>query len=292
LDDASSEEIVKRLKLEQHEVFEIQKPVLADTEELLKFKQGLNYLSMGYVLPYYRMHAEKKYTTITGDGGGKFFVDLLALKSIRSMKGLFNYIMRYNAYCSIETAAKMVGISTIELEENIMGHMDSYPFTSFDDKYVYYLIREAGINWAFEGEDRNRQYVWSTSPFYTPELIETCLSIPQKSKTYGNLYYHLYQEYPGKLQEVMNPNWKEQVSNRNEVKRIHKRQKLKAYLPLKFLQLKRNVDLSQFEFEDELRQLILHYSGNHLNLKALKPKNSMNFYWQLFTLLKLMDENN
>jgi len=291
LDDASSEEIVSRLQLKNHEVFEIQPPELSDAEELLSFKQGINYLSMSYVLPYYRMHARRKITTITGDGGGKFFVDLSALKPLRSMKALLKYILRYNAFCSVETAAKLVGISNIELEENVIGHLDAYPYASFDDKYVYYLIREAGINWAFEGEDRNRQYVWSTSPFYSPELIETCLSIPQSAKVYGSLYHYLYQQYPGKLHEVMNPNWKEEVANQKQVKRIHDRQKLKAFLPQKMLEMKSSVPISAFVFEDELRQLIMRYPGKTLRLKALKSKNSINFYWQLFTVLKLMEQN-
>ncbi len=183
----------------------------------------------------------------------------------------------------------MVGISTIELEENIIGHLDGYPFATYDDKYVYYLIREAGINWAFEGEDRNRHYVWSTTPFYNPELIETCLSIPQSAKEYGGLYHYLYQQYPGNLHEVMNPNWKEEVANQKRVKRIHDRQKLKAFLPEQILEARKNVKMDAFVFEHELQQLIVTHKGL-LNLKALKKKHSMNFYWQLFTLLKLMDQ--
>lgn len=289
LDDASSQEIVQRLDLQQHEVFEILPPTSEDAKELLGFKQGINYLSMSYVLPYYRMHAKKNLTTITGDGGGKFFVDLSALKSIHSMKGLMRYIMRYNTFCSLETAAKLVGISAMELEENIIGHLDGYPFHSFDDKYVYFLIREAGINWAFEGEDRNRQYVWSTSPFYSPALIETCLSIPQTTKAYGGLYHLLYQRYPGNLHEVMNPNWKEEVSNQKQVRRIHDRQKLKAFLPESILEARKNVRIEAFIFHEELRALISTYAGKELKLKALKSKHSMNFYWQLFTVLNLMD---
>jgi len=290
LDDASSTDIVQRLDLKQHEVFRIHPPEMKDAEELLRFKQGINYLSMSYVLPYYKMHEQRNLTTITGDGGGKFFVDLSALKSLHSMRGLMRYIMRYNAFCSLETAAKLVDISAIELEENIIGHLDGYPYASFDDKYVYYLIREAGINWAFEGEDRNRQYVWSTTPFYNPALIELCLSMPQSEKAYGALYHHLYRQYPGNLHEVMNPNWKEEVANQKQVKRIHDRQKIKAILPERILEARKSQSLDTFIFSEELQQLIKTHQGK-LNLKALKKKHSMNFYWQLFTLLKLMESN-
>ena len=206
------------------------------------------------------------------------------------MKGLMRYIMRYNAFCSVETAARLVGISTIELEENIVGHLDAYPFASFDDKYVYYLIREAGINWAFEGEDRNRHFVWSTTPFYNPMLIDVCLSIPQSAKEYGGLYHHLYQQYPGNLQEVMNPNWKEEVANQKQVKRIHDRQKIKAFLPERILEARKNIKIEGFHFHQELKELIRSYNGKSLKLNGLKSKQSMNFYWQLFTVLKLMQK--
>lgn len=291
LDDRSSKEIVNRLELKQHEVFEIDGLNPEDANELLRTKQGLNFLSMSYVLPYYKMHAERGLSTITGDGGGKFFVDLSALKPITNMSSLMRYILRYNAFCSLETAAKLVKISPIELEENIIGHLDQYPFRDYADKYVYFLIREAGINWAFEGEDRNRQYAWSSSPFYSPDLIDTCLSIPQASKAYGALYQYLYQQYPGDLHFVMNPNWKEVVNNQKEVKRIHDRQRLKAFLPQKLLEFRKNVGVKQFAFHGELEELIANYKGDRLNLKALKSSHSMNFYWQIYTLLKLMKAN-
>ena len=292
LDFNSTKSILEKLQITNHEFFALKDPEIEDANELLQCKQSMNYLSMSYILPYYRMHKERGLSTFTGDGGGKFFVDLSALKPINSMRALVRYILRYNAFCSVEVAAKIAGVSEIELEENLIGQLDLYPYASFADKYVYYLIREAGINWAFEGEDRNRQYCWSTSPFYNPNLIDTSLSIPQSSKAYGALYNHLYQEYPGDLHFVVNPNWKEAVANQKEVKRIHDRQRLKAFLPHKILELRQNIPITDFVFSEELEKLMQRKKHDRLNLKALKPKHSMNFYWQLFTLLKLMDSNN
>ncbi len=288
LDDLSTQSILDKLEIESHEFFELGATKKEYAEELLRNKQGLNYLSMSYILPYYQMHQERGISTITGDGGGKFFVDLAALKPLQSMKSLIRYVLRYNAFCSIETAAKIAGISAIELEENLIGHFETYPFNSFADKYVYFLIREAGINWAFEGEDRNRQYCWSTTPFYNPKLIETCLSIPQSSKAYGALYNQLYQMYPGGLHFVSNPNWKEVVANQKEVKRIHDRQRLKAFLPHKIIEFRKNEVLENFTFSDELKSLMKNADRKRINSKAIKGKHSMKFYWQVYTLLKLM----
>lgn len=285
LDADSSQEIVDRLEIKHRQTFQIPPAEMDDIEELIEIKQGLNYASMGYILPYYKMHATKGYSTITGDGGGKFFVDLSALRSIRSITALLKYILRYNSFCSIETAGKIAGVSPMKLEENLIEHLESYPVHTYADKYIYFLIREAGINWAFEGEDRNRQYVWSTSPFYHPKLIDLCLSIPQKSKEYGALYDHLYRQYPGNLQEVSNPNWKEVVSHRSRVKRIHDRQKMKSFLPQFVLDYKKDIPIDEFPFKNELIKLLEGRNQYRLDVSDLHVKNSMNFYWQLFTLL-------
>jgi hypothetical protein len=208
------------------------------------------------------------------------------------MTALVGYILRYNAFCSIETAAQMANITPKELKNKLIETLKSYPFASHNDKYTFFLIREAGINWALEGEDRNRQYVWSTTPYYNPELIQMCLALPQRAKEYGQLYKYLYTQFPGALQEVSNPNWKEVVDNSSSVKRIHKRQKLKSMLPTFVLEKKKGIDVDTFEFSDELKTILSGWNHNEtLNLKGLKDKNSTNFYWQVFTLTKLIKTN-
>jgi len=293
LDHVSSKKIIDQLGTpDQHEVIEIGETKPEDTNELLAFKQGFNYLSMSYVLPYYRIHEERNISTITGDGGGKFFVDLYPLKNLSSMKNLIGYILRYNAFCSIETAASIVNLDPKVLKDKLVSTLKSYPFASYNDKYTFFLIREAGINWALEGEDRNRQYTWSSTPYYSPRLINMCLALPQRSKEYGQLFKYLYQQFPGDLQSVSNPNWDEVVDNAQSVKRIHKKQKLKSFLPTFVLDKKKGITIEEFEFTDEFQSTIKDW--NHpetLNLSGIKDKNSMNFYWQMFTLTKLINSN-
>ena len=294
LDYISSKQIIDQLGTkDQHEVIEIGKTKLEDADELLAFKQGLNYLSMSYVLPYYKLHKERNISTITGDGGGKWFVDLYPLKNLSSMKSLIGYILRYNAFCSIETAATMANINPSVLKEKLIKTLKEYPFASYNDKYTFFLIREAGINWALEGEDRNRQYTWSSTPYYNPKLIRLCLAMPQRSKEYGMLYKYLYKQFPGNVENVSNPNWKEVVEDSKSVRRIHNKQKIKGLIPAFLLEKKKGISMNDFEFSNELQSIVKGWEHNELlNLSALKDKNSTNFYWQLFTLTKLMNSNN
>jgi asparagine synthase (glutamine-hydrolysing) len=294
LDYVSSKQIIDQLGTkDQHEVIEIEETKLEDADELLAFKQGLNYLSMSYVLPYYKLHEKRNISTITGDGGGKWFVDLYPLKNLSSMKSLIGYILRYNAFCSIETAAAMANISPSVLKEKLIKTLKEYPFASYNDKYTFFLIREAGINWALEGEDRNRQYTWSSTPYYNPKLIRLCLAMPQRSKEYGMLYKYLYKQFPGNLENVSNPNWNEVVEDSKSVRRIHNKQKIKGFIPAFLLEKKKGISMNDFEFSNELQSIVKDWEHNDLlNLSTLKDKNSTNFYWQLFTLTKLMNSNN
>ncbi|MDB0037884.1 hypothetical protein N9F08_00825 [bacterium] len=292
LDHVSSKEITQRLGAEgNHEMVTLGPPTINSANELLNFKQGFNFLSMSYIVPYYKLHEERGISTITGDGGGKYFVDLYPLKSLKSMDQLINYLLRYNAFCDFDTAANIAGIKVEELKSYVIDHISAYPFDDFNDKYTYFLIREAGINWAFEGEDRNRQYCWSSTPFYNPKLIDLCLSIPQRSKEYGALFKYLYGSFPGGLGTVSNPNWNEVVDNSKSVRRIHNRQKLKSYIPTFVLDYKKGLKLDEFTFSEEFKVLKSTCRKDQIDLSQMKSKHTMNFYWQLYTLMKLSSIN-
>ena len=117
--------------------------------------------------------------------------------------------------------------------------------------------------------------------------------MPQRAKEYGKLYNYLYQQFPGGLQNVSNPNWNEVVENSKSVKRIHNRQKLKSFLPTFILDKKKGISVNEFEFSNELQSALSNWKHTEtLDLSGLKDKNSTNFYWQLFTLTKLINSNN
>lgn len=288
LDHVSSKDIVNRLGAEgKHEIINLGPPTIESANELLKMKQGFNFLSMSYIVPYYQLHKDRGISTITGDGGGKYFVDLYPLKKLNSMRQLIRYLLRYNTFCDFSTAAGIAGVNEEDLKSYVVNHLAAYPFEDFNDKYTYFLIREAGINWAFEGEDRNRDYCWSSTPFYNPQLIELCLSVPQRSKEYGALFKYLYASFPGNLGDVSNPNWNEVVENSKSVQRIHNRQKLKSRIPTFILDRRKGVEIDDFTFSKELKELKKNWMGSHLDLSELKSRHTMNFYWQLYTLMRL-----
>lgn len=285
LDIESAQKISQQLGLEEaHQFIQLDKCMERDLQELARHKQGFNSLSMAFQLSFWKHFSEHKFSILTGDGGGKFFVDLSPLKTLHSEKKLLRYILRYNAISTPEVASTLAGISKNELLKSVTQELRAYPYSDFDQKYIYFTIREGGINWAFEGEDRNRLYTWSTSPFYAPEVIRLAMRYPMKQKIYGGLYRRLYAKLPGKLNEVLNPNWNEAPGSVDKVRRLHKRQSLKLYLPQRLIWRKKSQLLCDFP-EYNLFKKQVELTNEFPKLNHLKGRQQNEFYWIILTLL-------
>lgn len=285
LDIESAKKISRSIQREkEHEIVAIPQHKFEDTLEIMQFKRGMNCASMGFVLPYHRMHQERSISSIADDGGGKFFRDLYPFYDLNSISKTVRYIVKKHGACSISEAATICGCNEKELYTSIEETLKAYPYKNANDVYSFFSIREIGVNWAYEGGDRNRHYNWITTPFYHPKVIENCLAIPQRDKAHGRLFNYLYTSLPGKLQNVLNPNWKQEVNDEKQIKRLFDRQRIKSRIPTTLLKLKSDIAIDTFEFGQELKSLIDEHKGP-LHVQKLKKKNSDNFYWQLLTLL-------
>jgi len=290
LDLTSSQNIAKKLNFDKlHEIYQLNKTKSNNISELLNIKQGLNYLGMGFILPYYQFLKGENYSTITGDGGDKFFVDLSPLKNIRNQQGIIKYLLTYNATISLQQASDIACISKAELTKHIVGELNSYGTDDFNQQYKAFIIKNRGINWLFEGEDRNRYYSWSTSPYYSPKLIEKCLNYSDKKKQKGQLFLNLMKKLPGELDTILNPDWNVSLSNQKGIEKLFLRQKLKGLLPKSLRPSTNTMLLEEFEFSS-LLATETHKNQRILILKQIEDKKySSTFYWRLLTLLLLVN---
>lgn len=60
---------------------------------------------------------------------------------------------------------------------------------------MHFLIYERGFKWLFEGEDRNRFYFWSVTPFYSIPFFNYAMNCSDNNKS----HYALYREFLLKL---------------------------------------------------------------------------------------------
>lgn len=217
----------------RHEIIEMSKPTEESYNKLIGFKNGMNGQEMAFIIPYLEKIASWSDCTITGDGGDKFFVNLFPLMKTNNRKQLIDAIIRFNAGTDIPTVAKLCGVSEESILKKIHATLDKYGIQNHNIAYAAFLIRERGINWLFEGEDRNRFILWSTSPYYSPKVIAEAMKFSMPSKNYGSLFISLFDLVPGELQNFLNPNWKLPPTETKKVKWVHDKQLIKAKLPKK-----------------------------------------------------------
>lgn len=240
---------------------------------ILLLKRGFNGFEMHHIIPYLK-HLKELYSDailLTGDGGDKTNVSLYPIIKIKSFNELLDYTLRFNAIFSITEASNLLGISEKEIRDNIKAVFDSYPENNWNSKYVHFLIYERSINWLFEGEDRNRYFLWSTSPFYSYDFFSKVMRIhPDKKERYS--FYKLFlKELDKRVYEVPNPSWKGNFeSNSFKFKMIQsllssKFPKLSYYLHKK---IKGNKNVKSSEIEGTLN-LLLNSTYEHKNFEGI-----------------------
>lgn len=169
-----------------------------EVNRLLQMKEGLNPVQMGFILRFFERLLEEhghRITHVTGDGGDKALPDLTPSVNIGSPEELVSYVCSKNAVFEPATVEELTGVEERALREEIAAVISTYPESEWNDLYVHFLVAERGRNWLFEGEDRNRGYFWSTSPFYGLQFFEYAMNVPASQKS----RYRLYQQFLDEL---------------------------------------------------------------------------------------------
>ncbi|WP_162354545.1 asparagine synthase-related protein [Natrialba swarupiae] len=187
--------------------FYIEEPSGDALQDLLFLKGGMNHLTSAYLLYY---NAElldifgDSMVLYTGNGGDKVMPDLSPNRRIVSEKNLIDYIIDNNSYYTVEKVAKMVEISPSKIYQSIHDRLQSYPESSYSDKYVRFVIRERGMNRFFQGEDRDRCFFWTASPFYSFTVFEEAMLVPNTQKEANGFYDTFIKQLDPKLLSVNN----------------------------------------------------------------------------------------
>ena len=203
------------------------KPELFD--ELITAKGGMNYLGMGFILRFLIDLGHNYEMMLTGDGGDKTLACLFPDKKIKTQK-FAKYILKNHAVSSKKTLDSFLLVDVKKQEDLIVDYLNNLAGRNTNLKYKNFLFFERARHWLFEGEDRNRSYLWSTTPFYQPAFFRMVHSIPEKEKK----NYRLYREFTNKvdlqLNTINNANWDIPLANTKSVDRMLYRQKLKSKL--------------------------------------------------------------
>lgn len=181
----------------------------AHRDLLLDTKQGVNYLGMDFILDFFEQLEERQpnATYVTGDGGDKVFKDLRPATQPGSTADLVDTVAEHETRFSFEEAAALAGVDRKELVDSVRRRLRSYPESDPEQLYVHFLIRERGINCFNHGEDRNRYFFWSVTPFYSAPVFRYAMNCPDDQKPFARLYTAFLEHFAPELAEIEYPNF-------------------------------------------------------------------------------------
>ena len=162
-----------------------------EVQALLHLKQGANNLEMNFILNFLSGLLRTfgtGLTYFTGDGGGDTLGESRPYRRLSSSASLVRYLFERYQIFPLHLAASLTGVAAQDLEEVLVDLLESYPERTMTRKYQHFFCLEVAVNQYNEGEDRNRQYFWSVSPFYAPRFFEYALSCPDDQKFGLRLY--------------------------------------------------------------------------------------------------------
>jgi len=249
----------------------------SDCNFLFDIKAGLNHLGMSFMIQFFNkilMNTNQNITLLTGDGGDKILRDITPHKNITALDSLINYLLYNNTVFPLEIVSDLTNIDKTDIYDILYSLMQSYPEKKISSKYVHFLINERAFKWLFEGEDRNRFFFWSTTPFYSLPLFKYSMSINPKIKSNFQLYKKLIRDLNPTADKIAYTNWKANISVKypNVLRQLIINSK-KAFEKSVGNILKKGNNI--FLYPSSSESLLNDYGlkneiGNYLNIGALK----------------------
>ncbi len=211
------------------EVVALPDPPITDYDLFFNEKYGLNGLDMAFLLDFFRHLANlsKQPVMFTGDGGDRILPDHLPPSYIRSASSAVDYILNTYAKINPGTAAMILGENKDALRSEILKELESYPEKNWRYKYVHFAMKDILTNLQFEGEDRNRCFLPSVTPFYSIPLLKKLMSAPQQVKRDHNLYREFLLRISPELSGIPNANWNFNIMKTRKIQWAYFKQGLK-----------------------------------------------------------------
>lgn len=159
-------------------------------EQLTWIKDGLNYVAMSFILDFLDRLVLKWGRTATywtGDGG-RVFPDLRPTKRPTNLDEAVEAVIRLEAVTAADHVERALGLQAGSLPESLRSCLCSYEERDPVQKVVHFRVYERWRSWMFEGEDRNRFFLWELTPFYALPFLNAVMRVPDDLKKGGGLY--------------------------------------------------------------------------------------------------------
>lgn len=198
------------------QLYPVSPPKGEDLDTLVKTKNGQIGLLTSFILDFFRKlrsEYDAGISYVTGDGGDKVLPDLTPSRTVTNDTQLVDYIIEENSILDLEEVAKLTGFSTAEIRRSVRERVQRYPERDPEAKYVHFLVYERAVNFLFEGEDRNRLFFWSTTPFYSNAFFQYAMNCPDEQKARYNLYRSFLEELAPAAAREIHPDYRAPVAS-------------------------------------------------------------------------------
>jgi asparagine synthase (glutamine-hydrolysing) len=178
-------------------------PTWEDCVETVTLRDGLNPMSMATAMAYLK-HLRREYgarTVFTGDGGDRVLVDLRAPWWVDNFEAFIKSRLE-QTFWPLREAAALVGLDERSVRDAVVAHFETYPERSARYREIHFLIMEKTLRWLFEGEERNRSFLWHQTPFYGKEFFNLAMSVHPKEKQHDRLRTALIKALEPRLANV------------------------------------------------------------------------------------------
>jgi asparagine synthase (glutamine-hydrolysing) len=164
-------------------------PVSAPTAEavdrLVYLKDGLNNAGTAYAEEYLNSilaNNGESGVFFTGEGGDIAVVERHPGRAIRSTRELANLILERLAVFDPAIVASVTGIVEGDLRERLAGILEACPEQGISEKHLHFSMMTTQFGEYFEGEDRNRAWLWPCAPFYARPFFDMAMTAPTRWK--------------------------------------------------------------------------------------------------------------
>lgn len=194
----------------------------ADAHALLEVKQGLNYLSMKFIIPFLRMIESLYGPDVRHFNGntGMILRDYRAARKFRGVDEMVGYLLsKGGRYCMMglfpyREAARLTGVGEREFIGELSRVLSSYPEKSFDQKYVHSVFSGYCYNWHYEGIDMQRCFFWSHIPLESTPLFLHVMNCPDEQKRYYRFFREFITRLSPETREIHNATWRASVNSK------------------------------------------------------------------------------
>lgn len=196
--------------------FHLRPPQGKDLVRLLDMKSGANNLRMSFILPFFHQLMEKfgpGITYFTGDGGGDTLRDARPYRRVGTLEALLDYVVERDQVWPLDEVAALTRLAGKDIKAALAESLSSYPEKAADQKYKHFFCLDMVTQMYNEGEDRNRHFFWSVTPFYSFAFFNYAMNCPDRDKKGCRLYQEFLEKLHPAVSRVDYANWQAPLSS-------------------------------------------------------------------------------